>query len=124
MGLISGYQMPAKGQRFKFGNLVPLAFCNLLASWQSGLTHLTYTQRNGVNGTVRGFESRTRRQFAAPMEALTSTRALEPHSRSHADLDNPSMRLLAVKPQEEISQNDLPQLPYRNGEGRFLRSQQ
>lgn len=113
--------LPIKGQR-QVSNLEPLASCDLLASWQSGLTHQLYTLLNGVNGTVRGFESRTRRQFVTPMKALTNTGALEPHSRSHADLNNPSMRFLAVKPQEEISQNDVPQLPYRNGQGRFLRT--
>jgi hypothetical protein len=102
--------MKQKGQR-TVAKLKPLALCDLAASWQSGLTHLTYTQRNGL-ATVRGFESRTRRQFVTPMKALTFTGILEPHSRSHADLNNPSMRLPAVKPQEEISQNDVPQLPY------------
>lgn len=50
--------MKTKGQPSKVAKLEPLAQC-FPVSWQSGLMHQLYTLRNGVNGTVRGSESRT-----------------------------------------------------------------
>ena len=71
--------MKTKGQHVPVAKPEPLAF-RVSVSWQSGLTHPIYTRRNGVTSTVRGFESRTHRQIETPIEAPTSTGALEPHS--------------------------------------------
>jgi hypothetical protein len=74
----------------------------------------TVNLRDGVTTTIRGFESHTHCQIDhSPTGALTPARALESHSRSHADLNNPSMCPLAMISQPEISQNDVPQLPSR-----------
>jgi hypothetical protein len=82
----------------------------LSVTWQSDLTHQPYDLRNGGPTTIRGLESRTHRQIdIAPAEALTFAKPFELHSRSHADLDTPSMRSTAVNSQQEISSLDVPQ---------------
>src|SRR6266850_1024046 len=101
--------MRAKGQRNQVSKTESLAFRSVadVGKWLNP----SPLHRGAIQ--LRGFESHRRLQLKAPVEVAPSAGVLEPHSRSHADLDTPSMRPTAVISQQEISRHDLPQLPYR-----------
>jgi hypothetical protein len=106
----------AKSQRNTRVSRIPLAL-SLEVSWQSGRMHPIYTRRNGVHGTVRGFESRTHRQNRTSLAtALTAARELI-HTAEAAQTRNLIMWPSAVELNRRFH-SDVPFLQNRNGEGR------
>ena len=91
----------------KVAALDPMA---VSVSWQSGLMHRPYKLRNGVNGTVRGFESRTHRQNnSAPTKARTSIGA-EIRTAEAVQTFQLQYRAFGCESQGDSS-HDVPQLP-------------
>src|ERR1035437_9972450 len=85
----------------------------VLVSWQIGLTHQPYKLRNGVNGTVRGFESRTHRQNSStPTTALTAAGA-EIRTAEAVQTFQSHYRPSSVRSQGDFT-DDVPQLPDRS----------
>lgn len=109
--------MKTKGQPSKVAKLEPLARCLLgeVPEWSNG----TGLQPAKALTSFHGFESRPlRTNETSPATALTAAKE-SIHTAEAAQTRNLIMWPKAVN-RKEIH-NDVPQLPYRYGEGRFLR---
>ena len=110
-----------KSQRFKSERLGPLASMSV-ASWQSGLMHLTYNLANGdltAVPSVRIGHSPLSNNAPSVVRA-TSGAILRPKPKD--EVVGPVV-ILARLPEESKRQNDVPQLRDTDGQGREIRQE-